>query len=131
MAGARLPRRKIADYVAKELTLGNAEQAVKELAAFLVDSGRVRELDLIIRDIEYALHDYGQTIVDVTSATPLNAAVKEEVMNMTRRQSGTKNVYLREHIDPSVIGGVRLEYGEQQLDTTLRHKLNALKAKQL
>ncbi len=131
MAGVRLPRRKIADHVARELTRGNAKQVVAELAAFLVDTGRVREVDLIVRDIEYALYQHGEAIVDVTSASSLTDKVRAEIAKMASDRSGATKVHLREHIDPSVIGGVRLEYGEQQLDTTLRHKLNALKAKQL
>lgn len=131
MAGARISRRKVADHIARELTLGDPQRTINELAAFLVDTGRVRELDVIIRDIEYALYDHGSAIVDTTSATPLSTAVKEEISKMASDRSGASHVHLREHIDPSVLGGVRLEYGEQRLDTTLRHKLNALKAKQL
>lgn len=131
MAGIRLTRRKIADYVARELTLGNAEQAVEWLAAYLVDAKRVRELDLIVRDIEYSLYDHGEAIIDVTSAQVLNETLKKEIARYATERSGVEKVHLREHVDPSVIGGVRLEYGEQQLDNTLRHKLSKLRTKEI
>lgn len=131
MAANRITRRKLADYTARELMLGDGEQAIKALAMFLVETKRVRELDLIIRDIEYALYDHGDTIVDVTSAQSLTAALRAEITKMATASSGATTVHLREQVDPTVLGGVRLEYGQQRLDMTLRHKLNKLKAEQI
>ena len=131
MAGARLSRRKIADYVARELTLGDAKTVMKELAAYLVDTKRVREAELIVRDIEFALYTHGETIIDTTSAQSLSATVKAEIAKLATERHGATTVHLREHVDPAVLGGVRLEYGGQRLDTTLRHKLNQLRTKQM
>lgn len=131
MATTRITRRKLADYTARELTLGNASQAIKALAMFLVETKRVRELDLIVRDIEYALYEHGETIVDVTSSKALAETLRKEIASMAKANSGATKVHLREHVDSAVIGGVRLEYGQQRLDMTLRHKLNKLKAEQI
>jgi len=54
MAGTRLSRRKIAALYADELLAGHKD-VVKKLAAYLIESRRERELDLIVRDIEAAL----------------------------------------------------------------------------
>jgi len=46
---------------------------------------------------------------------------------MVAKTSKADKVILNETIDPSVIGGVRIETNEQQLDITVRAKLNKLK----
>lgn len=131
MAKARITRRKLAAHTARELLLGDTKQAINELAAYLVHTKRVRELDLILRDIEYALYLHGDTVVDVTSAQKLTDALRSEITQLTMTAGGAKKIYLREHVDPTVIGGVRLEFGQQLLDMTIRHKLNTLKAGQI
>lgn len=128
MAGIRLTRRKIADYVARELMLGDPKVAIEQLAAFLIETKRVRELELIVRDIEYSLAAHGETIVDVTSARPLNDSVKQAVSKLVGAMNGASTVHLREHIDPATLGGVRLEYADQRLDATIAHKLGKLRA---
>lgn len=131
MPGARLSRRKIANYVARELMLGDSKQTIEWLAAFLLDTKRTRELELLVRDIEYSLYDHSEAIIDVTSAHPLTKAIKDAISRLAIERNGASTVYLRGHIDSSVIGGVRVEYGGQQLDATLRYKLDKLRTKQV
>jgi F-type H+-transporting ATPase subunit delta len=124
---ARLSRRKIASFMADSLTARPVRpEAIRELAAYLVESRRVRELDLIVRDIEDALALRGVTITDVTSAYPLTDSIKKEIAGIV----GGK-LELREEIDPSVLGGVRIAIPGKQFDGTIRRKLTALKAKQV
>ena len=51
----RVSRRKIASYYADELLARKTDIATR-LAALLLDTGRVRELDLILPDIQNYLH---------------------------------------------------------------------------
>ena len=123
--GARISRRKIADYAAKRLIKGEKTGLViKDVAAFLIDARRTREAELVVRDIEAALADRGVIITDVTSAFPLAESVKEEVKKLV----GGKQLVLRETVDPSVLGGIRLVTPGKRLDATLKRKIQALKA---
>lgn len=125
---ARVSRRKIAHYVTRQLLGGAKQKAVmKEVAAFLVDARRTRELDLVIRDIEAELANHGIVVADVLSAYPLADELKKEVGKLV----GAKDLQLRETIDPSVLGGMRVDMPGARFDGTLRHKLAALKAKQI
>jgi F-type H+-transporting ATPase subunit delta len=124
----RLSRRKIAAYIADKLVGGTSvADAVKEVAAYLVDTRRTRELELLVRDIEDALASRGIIVADVTSAHPLGAGLKAEVAKLV----GGKSLQLREAIDPAVLGGVRVNVPGKRFDGTIQRKLNALKAKQL
>jgi F-type H+-transporting ATPase subunit delta len=124
----RLSRRKIAAYAVDRLD-GGAESAevVKEMAAFLVDTRRTRELDLLIRDIEGELALRGTVIADVTSAYPLGEEIKKQIAELV----DAKHLQLREAVDSSVLGGVRVEVPGGRFDGTIKHRLAVLKAKQI
>jgi F-type H+-transporting ATPase subunit delta len=125
---ARVSRRKIALYVVQRLLAGAKQKAVmQEVAAFLVETRRIRELDLIVRDIEGELAANGIVVADVLSAYPLADELKKEVGKLV----GAKDLQLRETVDPSVLGGMRIAVPGQRFDGTLRHRIAALKAKQI
>jgi F-type H+-transporting ATPase subunit delta len=128
MAG-RLSRRKIALYAVNRLTLDEAGLAAvtREVAAFLVDTKRIRELDLLVRDIEAELALRGIVVADVTSAYPLTDGIKKEIGDLV----GAKDLKLRETIDGDVLGGVRVDIPGGRFDGTIRHRLAVLKAKQI
>ena len=125
---ARLSRRKIATFVTDKLLAGNhqAHEVMRELAAYLVTERRTRELDLVVRDIEAMLAAKGVVVADVASARPLDEAVKAEIATML----GAESVQLRETIDETLLGGVRIDTPGKRFDGTIRHKLNALRAQQ-
>ena len=126
----RLSRRKIADHYAEQL-LGGNKKAAKELAAYLIETGRVRELDLIVRDIESALISRGVLLADVTSSRKLSGDAMKEITSYLKNQTGATTVHIRSEIDPDVLGGVRIATPDGELDATLRHRLNQLKASKI
>lgn len=124
---ARASRRKIAGEVA-ELLLAGKKDAVKQLAAYLVDTGRQRELELIVRDIEAALADRGVLLAEVAGARKLSGDAEKAVQSYLKKNTGATKIHLRETVDPNLLGGVRISIPGSELDSTLRHTLNQLKA---
>lgn len=129
MASAKLSRRKIAAYFADELIAGRS--VVRPLAAYLVETKRVRETTLVIRDIEAALAERGVLLADVSTARELASDTQRELKDYLRQSTGAKDVTLRSHIDPHLLGGVRIDTPGNRLDKTLRHKLNQLTASKI
>jgi F-type H+-transporting ATPase subunit delta len=124
----RLSRRKLAAYAADKLAAGaTPAKALEEVAAYLVDMRRTREQELLVRDIEDSLATRGIVVANVTTAYPLTATLKAEIAKLV----GSKTLQFRESVDPSVLGGVRIDIPGKRFDGTIRHKLQALKAKQL
>lgn len=121
----RLSRRKIAAYAADQLQAGKAKVALREVAAFLIETGREREAELLARDIEYVLMERGTTVARIASAHELTASLKAQIEKLI----GGK-VQLKETIDPTLLGGVRIDTPDKRFDGTLAHKLAALKTKQ-
>lgn len=118
-----ISRRKLAQYASGKIAAGNTQQAVQELAAYLLQSGREREAGLIARDIEAELAERGIVVATVTTARPLTAELKKAVQSMTGAAPGN----IREVVDPEVLGGIRVELPGKQFDGTLRRKLTMLK----
>lgn len=121
---SKLSRRKIAQYAANCITNGMMPALVlKEIAAYLLESGRQREQHLVVRAIEDELEERGIVVATVTSAHPIDGTLRTELSRYLRG----KKVHLREVVDPDVGGGIRLQTPSSQLDATVKHKLTLLR----
>lgn len=125
---ALLSRRKLAQRVTARLRAGDATSAVlRELAAYLIDSKRTSEANLVVRDIESQLADGGVVIGTAVSARPLSDQARKDVDTLIKHHYGaTSQVVLRERVEPGLIGGIRLELPGRQLDASVKAKLEKL-----
>ena len=123
----RVSRRKLAAYMAERLAKGD-KKVLQQLAAYLVDTRRTRELPLIVRDIESALAVRGVIVADVTSAGSLSKSAEAAIRDFIAGGQKNTSVQLRLHEDADLIAGVKVQLPGRELDTSVRHKLNALKA---
>lgn len=126
MAGS-LSRRKIATAVAERLLEGD-KTVITELAAYLIETKQTRSLHLMVHEIEAALAERGTLIADVASAHELSMQVQKDITTFLRQQTGAKTVHLRESVDATLLGGLRLRTPNATLDTTIKGKLQQLKA---
>ena len=72
------------------------------------------------------LEDQTQQVV-VYSAFPLSDAEQANLVSLLEARLNSK-LQLRVEVDPALIGGVKIEFGDQVLDMSVQNKLNALKA---
>lgn len=123
-----LSRRKLAGNAAARLSGGeNKKTVLQELAAYLIDTNRKKEATLIVRDIEAMLADAGTAIGTVISARPLSSEALKMVESFVKQNnSRVKEVVLREQVDETLIGGIRLELPGHQLDASVKAKLEQL-----
>ncbi len=115
---------------AARLAGGESKKTVlRDIAAYLIDSGRKPEATLIVRDVEAMLADTGTAIGTVTSARPLSTnALKSVESFIKQNDSRIKQVVLREQVDESLIGGMKLELPGAQLDASVKAKLDKITA---
>lgn len=64
------------------------------------------------------------TIIQVTSAVKLSEKQCEKLLQGFQKKYS--KVELKETVDPSVLGGLKVTVGSVQYDATLRHKLTQL-----
>jgi len=122
----RLSRRKIANYVADRL-LAEDGQVIDQLAALLVHENRQREIDLIVRNIHDALESRGMVVTTVSSAHPLSDEIRSKVKDII----GGDKVLLREKIDETLIGGIKIDAAGKRYDGTVKYKLSELRAQKI
>ena len=124
MAG-RISRRLLTEYIADRLVAGDAT-VIEQLAAYLIEIRRTKEVDLYVRDIEYALIDRGVVVADVTSAHHLAAETQEAVTRFLSTAYAAKTVELRQSLDASLIGGSNIQTADAEYDTTVKRKITNL-----
>ena len=127
-------RRKLAKYAAEQILAGN-DAVLEEIAGLLIYEKHEREVDLLVRDIEAELADNGEIVASVESAGALDDNTRRKIEQFLAAVASDKNskpkVSLRESIDPTLIGGLKLRTPTATLDATVLKKLNDLRAKKI
>lgn len=115
-------------FVAQLDTVG-AKKATQQLAAYILEN-RIHNQTSEIMDAVQAEVQRVHGIVEATTASvyPLTAELKKRVQDIVAAKTGAKKVVLHEQIDPTVLGGVKINAPDMELDLTLKTKLAKLKA---
>ena len=122
-------RSQIAKAIAeKTLNVQDSKQLAHAVAGYLLEENRVYELDSIMRDVLAYRAQHGHVEVSVVSAFPISSDVRDDVMAAVIQEYPNAASYsVNETIDPNVVGGLRIEFGGEELDLTVRAKLNKFK----
>jgi F0F1-type ATP synthase delta subunit len=125
----KTPRSHIASTIAAHTYYdGNSNEYARQIAALLLDEGRVGELESLLRDVQadWALHGYVEILA--RSAHPLTDTVKQDIEQRVRPLfPDAEKMVVTEIIDPSVVGGVQIRLADRQLDLSVEAKLNTFK----
>ena len=117
---------QLAESAVNQIESGvNVVEVSKQIAGYLVDTRQTRESSKVLRAIEAELNRRGTTQVEVISAHQITDETKKQLAELL----GADKPVFSEHIDPTVIGGVKAKAGEKQVDLTVRGRLNRFKAK--
>ena len=130
MAG-RLSRRRVASYIANGLVSGTPSKAtlIEQLAAYLIETRRTKELGLIVRDIEYQLAEKGHLSATITSAFDLSSETMQAIEAFVKDKTKADNVSLTALVDPSVLGGIKISLPGREINQTIAHQLTVLKTR--
>lgn len=121
----QLSRRKIAAYAAEQLLAGSAD-IIPQLASYVYQTRRTRELSFLVRDIEMALAQRGTVIATATSARALDSRLRAAIEAYVAGTYQNATVHVREQQDPWLLGGVRIDTPGAELDASVRGALNKL-----
>lgn len=126
---SKVPRTRIAGVIAdRTLKNGVSEHFAKEVAAYLMAEKRVGGLDSILRDVMDDWSKAGYLEVLAYSAHSLSAELKKQIEQRVKAVSPqAKQIVITEQFDPEVVGGVRLQLANRQLDLSVEAKLNKFK----
>jgi len=117
-------KRRLADGVLK----GVSDQA-RNLVGMLISRHRTRLIpDIVELFEEEARLRRGVVLADVTTAEAMDG-VSQEIVKRQLKQFAGRDVELRLHTDPDIIGGVIARIGDQVIDGSVANQLRRLRAR--
>ncbi len=95
----------------------------------VADKRRIKYLSKIIKSFN-DLYNEEKNILEVTAITtvPLSDTLREKLIAKLESVSN-KTIVLSEKIDTSIIGGIVLEYSNTQIQGSIKHRLDELRAR--
>ncbi len=114
---------KATDSVAELLGLS---LLTRQFLGVLATNGRLAALPRIIDAFAaIAAAARGEVTAEVTSAHPLTDTQIAQLAVKLKAREG-KDVKIRAHVDPEILGGLVVRIGSQQIDSSIRTRLNSL-----
>ena len=115
------------DAVIKSVFDGKISETSLEFMRLITRKNR----EYYIEDIAHAFIEIYKThkniqTARVTTATPLDAKLREEMVGIVKKATG-HTIELQEIVDPSILGGFILRWGDNQIDSSVVNQLSALK----
>ncbi len=123
---SHLTRRELACYAANQLAEGNTG-VIDELAGYLIHERRLKEVDLLVSDIENLLAERNIGVAHVSSAHPLDTGARQGLIELLKHKLSIDTLYIAENIEPELIGGFKARAAGREIDTTLASKVDSLK----
>jgi F0F1-type ATP synthase delta subunit len=117
-------RTQVAEFLATRME-DNRETVIKEAAAWLVATKKVRQAEYLVNDVAKALHRKGYLYAKVSSAHELDDTIRQQVETYLH-ELGRKHVEVEYRIDERLIAGIKIETPTEELDASIRMKLDSL-----
>ena len=98
----------------------------KKFLGVLAQNRRLAALPDVVRAFAaIAAAARGEVTADVTSAHPLSEAQLKSLAAKLKAREG-KDVTIKTSVDPEILGGLVVRIGSQQIDSSIRTRLNSL-----
>lgn len=112
----------------RTLHVRDSKELAREVAAYLLDTGRTADLDSLLRDVMEYRAVHGVIDAEAVSAHEITDATVRNIEAIIKSEyPKAKSVQIVQRIDPTVIGGVRVGMANEQLDLTIRDQLDTFK----
>jgi F-type H+-transporting ATPase subunit delta len=107
----------------QELLGTRANAHTTSLLGFVVEQGRAKDLERIVRALaDEAAERRRHALAEVRAAIPLDDDHRKRLARALAKATG-KELELKVLVDPSVIGGVVAQVGDQVFDGTIRRRV--------
>ena len=106
---------------------GGISELTGNLLCVLTERGRMGCFGGIVKQLRILYNDHFRIAeITVTSSSPLSEQVRENIRSRMSDVTG-RTVSIKEKVDPSIIGGIVIDYGSTRYDGSVRARLNGLK----
>jgi len=113
--------------VANEIFKGLSVSS-QNLIRLVIKHGRENQLKNIAQEFINKVEDLsGIQRVTLTTATPLSKENLDQILRSTNLVNADSNFDLKVNVKPEILGGYVLRVGDQQVDASVKTKLNQVK----
>ncbi|MDQ1856237.1 MULTISPECIES: ATP synthase F1 subunit delta [unclassified Chryseobacterium] len=113
--------------VANEIFKGLSVSS-QNLIRLVIKHGRENQLKNIAQEFINKVEDLsGVQRVTLTTATPLSKENLDQILRSTNLVNADSNFDLKVNVKPEILGGYVLRVGDQQVDASVKTKLNQVK----
>lgn len=122
------PRVTLAEIILKLSKKTSSKKLAKEIAAYMLSQKRTKEIDALLRDIWSIEADKGvvEGMVEITNAK--DKVPENEIKKVIKKlRPEAKQIIINYIENPDLIGGVKITLPNQQLDASIRSKLDKFK----
>lgn len=125
----KIPRAQLAAVIGqKTLQQTDLKRLARAVAAYLMEHKSIGELESLMRDVLAYRQAHGVVEADVFSAHELSQEALSEVQHLVKEHyTAAKQVLVHGSQDESVIGGFKVKLAQEQLDMSVRAKLDTFK----
>ncbi|GAA3630906.1 F0F1 ATP synthase subunit delta [Microbacterium awajiense] len=125
--GSRLGRAQAKGELVETLLTGQVSDAAVLIASATIQQPRERRVrDLLDRAIRIVADQRSEIVATVVSATPLSTAQQERLITSLSARYGTR-VALNLVVDPSVVGGLRVQIADDVIDASVASRIHDLR----
>ena len=125
--GSRLGDATAKGALVEKILAGRASEATTLIVSSLVQQSRDRRVrTLLSRALRIVADQRGRTVATVHAAAPLSTDQLTRLQNTLGARYGAE-VALNVVVDPAVVGGVRVEIGDDVIDATVSSRLSDLR----
>ncbi|MDQ4044537.1 MAG: ATP synthase F1 subunit delta [Chloroflexota bacterium] len=114
---------------AVDVVLKDAQPEARNLAHLLIERHRIDIIPELVEGFnEAVLAEQGIVRADVTTAEPLDPSMQDAVRQRIGELVG-KQIQLRMHTDPAIIGGLIVRIGDEVIDGSVQTRLRRLRTR--
>jgi F-type H+-transporting ATPase subunit delta len=121
-------RKDLASVIDDRYQAGKTDGLAKSIAAYLLETNQTVQLDSLLRDVKVLREQSGHIEAEVFTAHDLNENALEDVKSLIKTtHPEVRTVAIVQTLDPTVIGGLKIRLAQEQLDMSIRSKLDTFK----
>jgi len=103
------------------------DMIIKNSTKLIAHSNLLGKSEQILTELENIIDkEQGRIRAKVKSKIKITDKINNEIIDFIKKRFKAKEVILEITEDPKLLGGIKIEIGDEIIDTTLRYKLNQL-----
>lgn len=113
--------------IVSDIFKGKVSETVFNFINVIVDKGRISFIDKIIENYRQLFNDTNGILeITATTTSPLGDEMRKKLVDKLTSVSG-KKITLVEKVDSKILGGIILNYGNTQLDASIKSRLDGIR----